>query len=156
MTFESPTWSGPINSLCEKESGFLNANFLKSLRKFSNRTFRTGKKQKKKDPRIPMPSLSFFSFCWYLLVSTIPYVYLPTQTSCMCCFSRPNDGKVRTKPEQTQRQTNTKNQPKPKINPASDHCFISTMSSCMNLEGDFTVQSDKCKYTDEAIVSDYT
>jgi len=30
------------------------------------------------------------------------------------------------------------------------------MSSCNNLDGDFTVQSDKCKYTEDAIVSDYT
>ena len=30
------------------------------------------------------------------------------------------------------------------------------MSSCMNLEGDFVVESNYCKYSDEAIISDYT
>mmetsp|Transcript_8744 Transcript_8744/g.12714 ORF Transcript_8744/g.12714 Transcript_8744/m.12714 type:complete len:533 (-) Transcript_8744:122-1720(-) len=29
------------------------------------------------------------------------------------------------------------------------------MSSCLNLDGGFTVESDKCKYTDDAIISDY-
>eukprot|EP00977_Amphora_coffeiformis_P001735 scaffold337_cov172-Amphora_coffeaeformis.AAC.9 len=30
------------------------------------------------------------------------------------------------------------------------------MSSYLNLDGNFTVESDKCKYTDDAILSDYT
>lgn len=29
------------------------------------------------------------------------------------------------------------------------------MSSYKNLEGAFTVESDSCKYTDDAIISDY-
>lgn len=29
------------------------------------------------------------------------------------------------------------------------------MSDCKNLEGNFTVESDSCKYTDDAIISDY-
>lgn len=32
----------------------------------------------------------------------------------------------------------------------------STMSAFQNLEGDFIVESDKCKYTDTEILSDYT
>ena len=31
-----------------------------------------------------------------------------------------------------------------------------TMSSCNNLDGNFTVESDACQYTDESIISDYT
>lgn len=30
------------------------------------------------------------------------------------------------------------------------------MSSFQNLDGDFTVQSDKCRYEADAIISDYT
>jgi len=30
------------------------------------------------------------------------------------------------------------------------------MSSYLNYEGEVTVESDKCKYTEDAIVSDYT
>jgi hypothetical protein len=30
------------------------------------------------------------------------------------------------------------------------------MSSALNLEGSFTVESDKCQYTSDAILSDYT
>lgn len=30
------------------------------------------------------------------------------------------------------------------------------MSSYQNLEGKFSVESDKCKYTNDAIVSNYT
>lgn len=33
--------------------------------------------------------------------------------------------------------------------------LLVTMSSIHNLDGDFVVQSDKCIYTPEAIVSDY-
>ena len=29
------------------------------------------------------------------------------------------------------------------------------MSSCKNLSGNFKVESDSCKYTDDAIISDY-
>lgn len=32
----------------------------------------------------------------------------------------------------------------------------STMSATQNLEGDFIVESDRCKYTDAEILSDYT
>ena len=34
--------------------------------------------------------------------------------------------------------------------------YSNNMSSCNNLDGDIIVQSDKCEYTDETIVSDYT
>lgn len=29
------------------------------------------------------------------------------------------------------------------------------MTSCQNLDGNFTVESDSCRYTDESIISDY-
>lgn len=38
----------------------------------------------------------------------------------------------------------------------SNLVVLLTMSNYHNLDGDFTVESDKCQYTPEAIVSDYT
>ena len=43
----------------------------------------------------------------------------------------------------------------PHDDPPSHH-QNTTMSSYLNLDGTFTVESDKCKYTEDAILSDYT
>ena len=42
------------------------------------------------------------------------------------------------------------------VNVNNDNKTSITMSSCKNIEGNFTVESDSCKYTDEAIISDYS